>query len=198
MKKCPNQNTALYKTLKKMNPNENEGALYYMYEVVSDLQERGLISDNKFTTNISGTDYYRVNKTVNEKSILNKKSPYGKDLKTFQALKKELENRKIDWIKIKETSNAYLISFTSPNVDFVLDKSDQIQFTEEDLKQLTDNELSEQMLKEQEEVEDKERKIYKEVEVEKFDSKFPNYTQLQLFEKEAIENNDDLDIFCNL
>jgi hypothetical protein len=39
MKKCPNQNTALYKTLKKMNPNENEGALYYMYEVVSDLKK---------------------------------------------------------------------------------------------------------------------------------------------------------------
>jgi hypothetical protein len=156
MSKCPVKNTALYKTIHKMVPLETEEGLYYMYNVGVILQNKGWMSLKKFTTNTSGKDYYKIPKIIDEKSLAQRHTKYGKNVKAYQQLKAYLEKENYDWVNVRETSDSYLISFEYPDLSKRIPSQ---TFTEEELQELSDYELSDQMIKEQEEAEDKERKI---------------------------------------
>lgn len=107
---CPNKSSALYKALLKLN-NKNDGLATYQYNLVSKLQDDGLLSLNRFKPE-SGKLEYTIPKVVDEKSIAKSfrgESPYAKNVKAFEELDKRITLADINWIKIKETKNAYMV-----------------------------------------------------------------------------------------
>jgi hypothetical protein len=112
---CPNKSSTLYKTLKKLN-KDNENLATYQYDYVYKLQDDGILSLKRFKPD-SGKLEYSIPKVVTEKSISKSftgDSPYAKNIRAFEELDKRITLDDIDWIVVKETKNAYMVEILPP------------------------------------------------------------------------------------
>jgi hypothetical protein len=108
---CPNKKSVLFKDLMKLNDN-NEDLVYHYYDVVADLQERGLISKKQFRELDPNRVFYYIPKHVTEESIARSfrgESPWAKDKLKYNALDRILTEKDIDWMRIIETKESYLV-----------------------------------------------------------------------------------------
>lgn len=112
---CPNKSSALYKALLKLN-NQNDNLTTYQYDYVYKLQDDGILSLKRFAPE-SGKLEYTIPKIVDEKSIAKSfrgESPYAKNVRAFEELDKRITLDDIDWVKVKETKNAYIVEILPP------------------------------------------------------------------------------------
>lgn len=112
---CPNKSSELYKELLKLNKGD-EGLATDAYTTIGYLQDLGLISQKRF--NVGGTMKYMIPmQNYTAKQIPDQlKGNYSKvkNEQAFVELERVLEERNINWIKVKETLNSYVISL-QPN-----------------------------------------------------------------------------------
>ncbi len=121
---CPNKSSELYKELLKLNKGD-EGLATDAYTTIGYLQDLGLISQKRF--DVGGTMKYMIpmqNYTAKEiPGQLKGNYSKVKNEQAFIELERVLEERGIEWIKVKETANSYVVSL-QPN-DFY----DQVEKT---------------------------------------------------------------------
>ena len=115
MKMCPNKSSELYKELLKLN-NNDEGLATDSYTTIGYLQDLGLISQKRF--DVGGTMKYMIPmQNYTTKQIPGQlKGNYSKvkNEQAFIELERVLEERNINWIKVKETANSYVVTL-QPN-----------------------------------------------------------------------------------
>jgi hypothetical protein len=210
--KCPNKKSEQYKELLEI-ADGNELLANHMWYTLDTLKDEGYVAGNRFQLS-NGKYAYKIPKITTERSLAKKPAGWDKNYGKKQHLEKVLDDNNVDWISVVETDKAFLLKLSTPelqtplqqtkvfNVASTIDSLSELMF-EEDYK------LSEQALKEQELAEDKNLKLKSEVESgtqlelfteESFDKKFPNFAELQPFEKKIINDNkdEDLDIQCKL
>lgn len=112
---CPNKSSELYKELLKLNKGD-EGLATDAYTTIGYLQDLGLISQKRF--DVGGTMKYMIPmQNYTAKQIPGQlKGDYSKvkNEQAFAELERVLEERNINWIKVKETTNSYVVSL-QPN-----------------------------------------------------------------------------------
>lgn len=112
---CPNKSSELYKELLKLNKGD-EGLATDAYTTIGYLQDLGLISQKRF--DVGGTMKYMIpmqNYTAKEiPGQLKGNYSKVKNEQAFIELERVLEERDIEWIKVKETANSYVVSL-QPN-----------------------------------------------------------------------------------
>ncbi len=112
---CPNKSSELYKELLKLNKGD-EGLATDAYTTIGYLQDLGLISQKRF--DVGGTMKYMIpmqNYTAKEiPGQLKGNYSKVKNEQAFIELERVLEERGIEWIKVKETANSYVVTL-QPN-----------------------------------------------------------------------------------
>lgn len=112
---CPNKSSELYKELLKLNKGD-EGLATDAYTTIGYLQDLGLISQKRF--DVGGTMKYMIPmQNYTAKQIPGQlKGNYSKvkNEQAFIELERVLEERGINWIKVKETTNSYVVTL-QPN-----------------------------------------------------------------------------------
>lgn len=112
---CPNKSSELYKELLKLNKGD-EGLATDAYTTIGYLQDLGLISQKRF--DVGGTMKYMIPmQNYTTKQIPGQlKGNYSKvkNEQAFIELERVLEERNINWIKVKETANSYVVTL-QPN-----------------------------------------------------------------------------------
>jgi hypothetical protein len=159
MLSCPNKSGVLYKELLQLNDG-NEFLATYMHSVVSELQDKGLISQKRYRT-AKGNLLYHIPKIMTElsigKAMTSTKSPYQINIAKKDELDKYIKDNGIEFInpKISSTGDAIWVLFNK--IKFK-DYSEQEEI-DEVISELSDEEKSEQLRLEQEEAEDRDLRI---------------------------------------
>lgn len=124
---CPNKSSELYKELLKLNKGD-EGLATDAYTTIGYLQDLGLISQKRF--DVGGTMKYMIpmqNYTAKEiPGQLKGNYSKVKNEQAFIELERVLEERGIEWIKVKETANSYVVTLQPNNFYEQVDKTSNL------------------------------------------------------------------------
>lgn len=186
MLSCPNKSGVLYKELLELNNNDEDLATY-AHNTITQLQDQGIISMTRYKKQ-NGNYVYKIPKIMTERSlakfISEDTSGYEIDRNKLQSLKDYIEFYEVSFIKPEITKSGKAIFVNITPVEYK---------AFEKPKELTDNELSDQMLREQEEAEDREIKVNR---VQESINNIKPGTQLSLFGLDT-KNQEELEFNIN-
>jgi len=132
--KCANKSSVLYKELLKIANDDTTASA--MYEIITDLQEAGLISKKRFSFEPGKMHYFipmiqGTEETI-AKSMVADRIRGSKPLDKARALDEYLTVKDIDWIDFRETRNSFYIEINKPDLNKLV-QADRIYDLSEEL-----------------------------------------------------------------
>ena len=154
LRSCPLKSSVLYKELQVIT-NNNDLASDAMYRVVTELQDKGLLSKDRFRAK-NGEWLYTIPKSIGTEKAIAQSLQTGKIKGTKNTSKKSaLENylalKEIDWIDVRESENAYFVKILQPDLSKPISVTESIDLLEELEGVLTEDEINQALLDYQDE-----------------------------------------------